>query len=562
MDSLPALEAAVTTAINPVARVRALTALSTELARTGHARSAYAHAQEARELAARAGDPQLDAETRHAVARCYFYLADFMPALELLLEAAQLYDDCGDLAGAATAFAGVGLCQHRLGAHDDAVSSLLRALDSARTQKLGTLEINIHNSLGSALIGARRMDEAEKFLAAGIDLARASGNESLLTKLLLNQTSLAKERGLKLRDTDPAAARVEFEQGLGQATQAMTLARQLKNGPDEAHCIAHSGTMLRLLERYNDAETALSQALAMGATLNEPYLQAGMMRERGALLADTNRLPEATQCLEEAVALARRLGTQEMLADACAVLSSVLEKSGDLAGALALFKEFHAVRESELAGSRRHAANAMQLWLDFQDASRRATQYRAQAESLAADHAALTKEAKVLTEVSQHDPLTGLLNRRGLDARIGALVAASEVNDVPLTIALIDVDLFKRINDTYSHTVGDTVLRRVAQFIRSHCRQNDLPVRYGGDEFLLVLADVDEKRALPILQRLKRACDAYAWVNEVAAGLKVTLSIGVATRPRGGTIADTIAKADHALYQAKAGGSDRITAKG
>jgi len=62
-------------------------------------------AQEARELAARSQDKQLDAETRHAVARCHFYLADFMPALEYLLEAAQIYEDCGDMAGAATAFA-------------------------------------------------------------------------------------------------------------------------------------------------------------------------------------------------------------------------------------------------------------------------------------------------------------------------------------------------------------------------------------------------------------------------------------------------------------------------
>ena len=192
--------------------------------------------------------------------------------------------------------------------------------------------------------------------------------------------------------------------------------------------------------------------------------------------------------------LARRIAARAVLAEACEALSKVLEQAGDFTGALALYKEFHAVREAELAGSRRHAATAAQLWLDFQDASRRASQYRERAERLAADHAALARKAKALTEVSQQDPLTGLLNRRGLDARIDSLVAASDANDVPLTIALIDVDLFKRINDTFSHTVGDAVLRRVAAFIRYHCRQDDLPVRYGGDEFLLVLAGADLAR--------------------------------------------------------------------
>jgi diguanylate cyclase (GGDEF)-like protein len=218
------------------------------------------------------------------------------------------------------------------------------------------------------------------------------------------------------------------------------------------------------------------------------------------------------------------------------------------------------VREAELAGSRKHAATAAQLWIDFQDASRRASQYRERAETLAADHAALTKKAEVLAEVSQQDPLTGLLNRRGLDAYIGTLVGASEVNGVPLTLALIDVDLFKRINDTFSHSVGDTVLRRVSSVIRAHCRQDDLPVRYGGDEFLLVLAGADLATGTRVLQRLKRASDACLWQSEVP-GLTVTLSIGIASHVRGATIAATIAAADEALYAAKAAGRDRIVAK-
>ena len=167
----------------------------------------------------------------------------------------------------------------------------------------------------------------------------------------------------------------------------------------------------------------------------------------------------------------------------------------------------------------------------------------------------------MLTEVSEQDPLTGLLNRRGLDARIDSLVAASDANDVPLTVALIDVDLFKRINDTFSHSVGDAVLRRVAAVIREHCRQDDLPVRYGGDEFLLVLAGADLAMGSRVLARMKQASDACPWGRDTP-GLKVTLSIGIATRPRGGTIAATIAAADQALYEAKAAGRNRIATKG
>ena len=129
------------------------------------------------------------------------------------------------------------------------------------------------------------------------------------------------------------------------------------------------------------------------------------------------------------------------------------------------------------------------------------TQYREQAALLAEDKQVLAKQAEALTEASEHDPLTSLLNRRGLDARVGVLVAASDSNGVPLTVALIDIDNFKTINDSFSHMVGDMVLKRLASIIGEHCRANDLPVRYGGDEFLLVLAGADREGSARVLRR-------------------------------------------------------------
>src|SRR5689334_16448064 len=95
MDAVASLERAVAGAPNAVARVRALNALSTELARTGQSKRAFAYADEARALASKSGDRQLAAETGHALARCHFYLADFMRALEYLLDATQMYQDAG-----------------------------------------------------------------------------------------------------------------------------------------------------------------------------------------------------------------------------------------------------------------------------------------------------------------------------------------------------------------------------------------------------------------------------------------------------------------------------------
>jgi diguanylate cyclase (GGDEF)-like protein len=490
----------------------------------------------------------------HALARCKFYLADFVSSLELLLEAARLYQDLGDLANAATALAGVGLCQHRLGAQEDAVASLLRALGSARDLGFVTLEINVHNSLGSALLAAGRTDDAALHLATGARLAVAQENKSLLTKLVHNQTLLAQKRGDNAADPESAAR--EYEAGLALCENALALARELGNRYDEAHSLGQSGTMLRLLDRDAAAEAALQAALALGRDLDETHVQAEALLELGRLHSKRDA-ERARRYFGEAIDLADRINARTMLADTCAELSAQHERDGEVAEALALYKRFHEVREAEFASTRRHAARAAQLWIDFQRATRQVTEYREQAMALAEDKAALSRQAEALAAASQQDPLTGLLNRRGLDAQVGALVAASEVNGVPLTIALIDIDRFKAINDSFSHTVGDAVLRRVAGIIRALCRVNDLPVRYGGDEFLVVLAGADAEGSLLVLTRLKDAVDDCPW-NDEAIDLTVTLSIGAATRIAGATIAATIAAADRALYAAKRGGRDRI----
>ena len=319
-----------------------------------------------------------------------------------------MYEDAATMAGAATAFAGVGLCQHRLGAHDDAVASMLRALESARAQKLATLEINIHNSLGSALIAADRIDEAARYLAHR-HRARAGQRQPQPADQAPAQPVAARQaarRRARARPTRPPRS-ANTRKGLAQVTRALELARELGNPYDEAHCLGQTGTMLRLLHSHADADAILARD-ARARPQAQRAARAGRSADGARLVAASRRAssPRRSRCLSEAIVLARRIAARGVLAEACESLSKVLEHAGDFKGALALYKEFHAVREAELAGSRKHAATAAQLWLDFQDANRRASQYRERAETLAADHAALARKAKVLTEVSEQDPLT------------------------------------------------------------------------------------------------------------------------------------------------------------
>jgi tetratricopeptide (TPR) repeat protein len=253
LSKLEQLEAAAAQAIEPAVRVRALTALATMLARTGQAKRGLSLAAEAKAIAEVIPDRGLVAAAMHALARCHFNLADFVAALDVLLHAAHVYQKLGDSASATAALAGVGACQHRLGAQEDAITSLLGSLDAARELGFRDVEINIHNSLGSAYLALERTDEATRHVMTGVELATAQGNRSLLTKLLHNQTRITQHRGNIAPDR--TAAMREYESGLATALRALDLARELGNRYDELHILGQTGSMLRLVGRGDEAET-------------------------------------------------------------------------------------------------------------------------------------------------------------------------------------------------------------------------------------------------------------------------------------------------------------------
>lgn len=163
-----------------------------------------------------------------------------------------------------------------------------------------------------------------------------------------------------------------------------------------------------------------------------------------------------------------------------------------------------------------------------------------------------------LSEQANRDPLTGLYNRRYLDTTLARELARCQREGQPLSLMLIDLDHFKKVNDTWGHQAGDEVLRQLADMLASHARLADVACRYGGEEFLLLLP------GMPLGVALERA---EHWRQDFAAvtvlfgelSIQATLSAGIAGYPGDGTTAqDLIRAADLALYKAKTGGRNRV----
>jgi len=158
-----------------------------------------------------------------------------------------------------------------------------------------------------------------------------------------------------------------------------------------------------------------------------------------------------------------------------------------------------------------------------------------------------------------HDPLTGLFNRRYMGETFKREIARLRRKKAPLGVIMMDLDHFKRFNDTYGHEAGDSLLESLGKFLEHQIRQEDIPCRYGGEEFVLILPgaslDVTQKRAEEIRQGVSQLQVSHRGkVLEM-----ITLSLGVAIFPEHGANEDDLLRAaDNAMYQAKAAGRNRV----
>jgi diguanylate cyclase len=171
----------------------------------------------------------------------------------------------------------------------------------------------------------------------------------------------------------------------------------------------------------------------------------------------------------------------------------------------------------------------------------------------------LEQELEQVSELVREDQLTGALNRRGLDETIERELKRSDRSKACVSVALLDIDNFKQLNDSLGHQAGDRALKHLTQVIKETLRPADSVGRYGGEEFLIVLPDTDLASAVEALQRLQRDLTKKFFLHNNERIL-VTFSAGVALRRENEDQEDLIGRADHAMYQAKQTGKNRVVA--
>jgi diguanylate cyclase len=241
------------------------------------------------------------------------------------------------------------------------------------------------------------------------------------------------------------------------------------------------------------------------------------------------------------------------------ITGHVLETEGDLAG--------HGQILSDLASQVGQARDyheiktiVDQMILETKDLVDSGKRLQTRMKMSTDDLKLLQQELEKSQQEAQTDALTSLFNKRGFEKRFELERIRAKQNELPFSIIMVDIDYFKRVNDTYGHLVGDSLLKSIANLLKSHLRKNDIASRYGGEEFLILLPETELDGATAVAQKIKDTLARKEWkLKETGESMgKVTVSMGIALYKLNEPEEALIKRADDALYLAKNNGRDRI----
>ncbi|WP_196452305.1 GGDEF domain-containing protein [Planomonospora sp. ID82291] len=311
--------------------------------------------------------------------------------------------------------------------------------------------------------------------------------------------------------------------------------------------VSHLDTIARLqIPLGHHAEAVMAAETGIRMYEDQELKQAAALPEVLLTLAIAQRhlgaLQEAQANLDRSRSICEEHGYRRILVPLQQEQAELHAATGDHRRAFEAYKAYHAAEKDLVSQQQEARARTRQVMFEASEAR---------------------QEAELFREQARRDPLTGLRNRRYVDEHLPELLAAAALTDDAVTVALVDLDHFKRINDTCSHDAGDQVLVAVAKMLDAvpdpACAGLGFAARMGGEEFLVVLTGISPAAAVARLEELRAAIASRPW-QALTGELPVTVSIGVTASQPHSTQAELIALADANLYTAKNKGRNRVCA--
>ena len=438
------------------------------------------------------------------------------------------------------------------GLHHQALAYGMAARQAAQTAGDRRGECWALNRIGCAFGELGEWQRAIASLDLSLDIARSlGGHEEVFAAINnLSETHWARAVQQRAQGADAQAAQAA---GLALAYEACAMCAGTGFPHREAVARLNLGKLLHDVGRDGEAREVLERLAALAREHGfRGLLRAGAV-ESAAVAWNLEQDERALARLESLLASVDLDDKDRWQPRACGLLHGMYKQVGNFERALHFHERLHDLTIA--ATARRETLQARLLVHEEDLAVARETVERAAREAVLQ-----RMRVEELDRAAHQDALTGLFNRRFLVQRMPQLMARAQESGQPLSLAMVDIDHFKYVNDEHGHATGDRVLTHVGALIRDATRAGDLSVRLGGEEFCVVLMDVGLKGALEACERLRQSVQAHAWCT-VQSGLSLTVSLGLCDWSAGQSLDDLLQHADEALYASKNGGRNRVTVR-
>jgi len=508
---------------------------------------AKTHAEQAGALAEAIGDRLMHARAVTELSSILYRRDETVDAMTWTLRAIELCDAVGDLTNSAKAHATAARILLRVGDIDAALEEGLAATKAADTGQDLVATMAAMQAMTSVYLALRQWDTALKFGERYCETARLLGDKSSESAAIDTMGCIYDGMRLEAEDKgDLILARAHAEESLSLSRVAMLMALRAGSRYRANTILANLAESLSDVGRHQEALDLLDSWPA-DVSLDTTSMIIHHRETRGIVLGRLGRHCEAAEllagCLSEA-------STRESQITSCRSLATLLEEVGDLRGALEHHKRLFALLSEQSSEKAMRAASVAAVRLDTAKAQAQAALLQGQAADLQRSNEQLNRRSEDLRQQALEDSLTGLPNRRRLDQLLSTDLRS-------YSIVMVDVDHFKLVNDDHSHLVGDAVLRELAKLLRATCRDGDTALRFGGEEFALLMLGTSVEGVLAIAERARQSVQSHNWAV-LSTGLTVTASFGIALGSEAVTGTELLALADRRLLAAKKDGRNRV----
>ncbi len=447
----------------------------------------------------------------------------------------------------------LGWCYTHLGNFSEGLKPFLEALELCQQKESSYLKAHTLLGLSTLYYYLESFEQALKFEEETLELYKVLDDPQGKFVLL---NSLSKTH-FKLGHLDTALNYAQKSLELSQNLQELELGRVLNT----------LGLIYREKGDLREALHYFQGALARLKIKESRQFAAETFLNIGSTYLQQNELERALHYCKKALESAERVNAKNDMLGSHLQLAKTYKRMGDFQKSLFHYESYHDAEKAIFNEKADNKLKSLQIFHETERVRQQTEIYRLQNVELKDAKFKLEQrmqELKLLhqkvKELSIRDGLTDLYNRRYLDEQLSILFSRARRYNQPISVAIIDVDNFKKLNDTFSHQVGDEALKCVANILVNSLRESDLAARYGGEEFVLTLPETNLEQALVVCERTRRQIANYDW-GSLNSNLEVTVSVGVADAIEVKDHEEQLQIADKRLYIAKRSGKNKVVAE-